>query len=84
MLICVNGKRIDVEGNIINKNKFDYPYNYSPITIWINRDIESNNTVYSDRLINWNYSKYIKCCKEIWNNKSQYFNNREPKRYRDF
>ena len=46
MLTYANGKYIDAEGNIIEKNKIDYPYNYSTNTIWINRDIKINKKIY--------------------------------------
>lgn len=33
-------------------------------------------TVYSDRLYQWNSEKYDKCCKKVWNNVGQWFEER--------
>lgn len=33
-------------------------------------------TVYSDRLYQWNSEKYDKCCKKVWNNTGQLFEER--------
>lgn len=80
----IDFKSIDAEETIIKRNKFNYQYNYDSFIIWINKNIECDNTVYSDRLLQWNYYKYNKYCKEIWNNESQYFYNREPKEIEKF
>jgi len=36
------------------------------------------SAVYSDRLWDWDFKKYNRCCKEVWNNEGQYFSNRSP------
>ena len=57
----------------------EYQNYYAPHIVWKGKeDIKESNTVYSDRLIQWDYEKYNECCKSIWNNEGQYFNNREP------
>lgn len=71
-------KIYDIEWNRIERTKEEYPYSYSPITIWKNNKIKSDTTVYSDRLYRMDYEKYNRLCKVIWGNESQYFYDRKP------
>lgn len=75
----VEEKIYDMEGNKIERTKEEYPYSYSPITIWIDSKVQANATVYSDRLHRMDYKKYNRLCKEIWGDESQYFDDRQPK-----
>lgn len=38
-----------------------------------NNSIESNSSVYSDRMYQWDSNKFNTCCKKIFGNESQYF-----------
>lgn len=53
----VEEKIYDMEGNKIERTKEEYPYSYSPITIWIDSKVQANATVYSDRLHRMDYKK---------------------------
>ncbi|MFR2890678.1 MAG: hypothetical protein ACLTDM_21035 [Clostridium butyricum] len=75
----IEEKIYDIEGNEIERTKEEYPYSYSPITIWIDNKVEANATIYSDRLHRMDYKKYNRLCKEIWGDESQYFDDRQPK-----
>ena len=45
---------------------------------------EINDTVYSDRLYQWDYEKYNKLCEKHFGDKGQYFSNRNPKNIENF
>jgi len=69
----------DLNGNLVNRSKFDYPYSYDEFVFWIGDYKKGESeTVYSDRLYSWDSEKYNKCCLKVWNNKGQYFDNRKP------
>lgn len=70
---------VDIDGNPVERDKYQYPYSYDPYLVWI-KDFEKgkNHVVYSDRLWQWDSDKYDRCCDEVWGNKGQYFDNRKP------
>lgn len=72
-------RHVDLNGNPISRTKQEYPYSYDPFVVW-KRDYHKGkgHTVYSDRLIQWDYNKFNKCCQQVWNNTGQYFDNRKP------
>lgn len=76
---------LDCNGNPVQRSKDEWPYSYSDHLVWfkdskyIKKLPKSCSTIYSDRLYQWDHTKYNKCCKEVWNNEGQYFNNRDPK-----
>lgn len=39
---------------------------------------ESKESVYSDRLWQWDHEKYNRCCREVWGNEGQSFYGRSP------
>ena len=43
-----------------------------------------NAAVYSDRLMQWDYDKFNRCCVHVWDNEGQYFSSREPKEIERF
>ena len=55
---------VDLDGNPIKKTPFEYPYNYSEYVLWKDENFhkEKYHAVYSDRLYQWNYEKYNRCC----------------------
>ena len=77
---------VDLDGNEIKRNPFSYPYNYDEYVIWKdeNFDKEKYSTVYSDRLYQWDYKKYNRCCQEVFKNQGQMFYQREPKEIEKF
>lgn len=71
---------IDLDGKPVSKTKEECPYSYSPYVIWKNEYTQKQScTVYSDRLIQWDYNKYNECCRNVWGNEEQYFDGRNPK-----
>jgi hypothetical protein len=70
----------DLDGNPVEKTRDKYPYSYDPyVTYQCNYKKGENHVVYSDRLWQWDYNKYDKCCMEVWGNRGQYFSNRSVK-----
>jgi hypothetical protein len=73
---------IDMNGNPVKKDKFKCPYSYDEFVLYDNRTkecSENTQTVYSDRLMQWDYDKFNRCCMNVWENQGQYFDNRQPK-----
>ncbi len=68
---------IDKYGNILNKTKQSHPYDYDPITLYLVEG-EVTNTIYNDRLSQWDYKKRNLLCKKHFNNEGDYWDNREP------
>jgi len=69
----------DENGNLVNRTKEKYPYSYDFFVTYDNRSkVITNNTVYSDRMWEWDSVKYDKCTKEIWNDCRQVFFNSSP------
>jgi len=69
----------NLAGEIVKRTKWEYPYSYDPFLTWKNNFIKNkSNAVYSDRLMQWDFKKFNKCCKKVWGNEGQYFYNREP------
>lgn len=70
---------INLAGTPIKRTKNEYPYSYDPFLIWkgdYHKGVGS--VVYSDRLMQWDYKKFNKCCKKVWGNEGQLFYNRKP------
>ena len=78
-------KNLDREGNIPSRTKSSHPYSYEPFVTYRNgENKEINDTVYSDRLYQWDYEKYNKLCEKHFGDKGQYFSNRDPKNIENF
>lgn len=70
---------VDLNGNPVKRTKEEYPYNYDSYVVWKGDYTENTDgCVYSDRLFQWDWEKYNRCCEEVWGNQGQYFNNRMP------
>ena len=68
---------VNLDGKPVERDKHNWPYSYDPYVVWKGNYIKGENeTVYSDRLMQWNYEKFNKCCKEVWDNEGQYFSGR--------
>lgn len=75
-----NYNYVGIDGEPVKRTKEEYPYSYDSYVVWEeDYNKTTNNAVYSDRLIQWDYDKFNKCCRNIWGNERQYFNDRSPK-----
>lgn len=76
---------VDLNEKPIKRTPFSHPYNYDEYVIWKNScGVDNSNAVYSDRLYQWDYEKYNKCCQETFKNQGQSFDKREPKEIEKF
>lgn len=77
---------VDLDGNEIKRNPFSHPYNYDEYVIWKDENFnkEKYGAVYSDRLYQWDWEKYNRCCQEVFENQGQQFYQREPKEIERF
>lgn len=74
-----NSEGVDWNGAPVSRSRSGYPYSYDPyVTYRGGTNDEAKETVYSDRLFQWDSAKYDKCCKDVWGNEGQYFDSRSP------
>lgn len=69
----------NIHGERVERTPREFPYSYDPFVVfkdpsWTDRD----TVVYSDRLHEWDWQKYNRCCMEVWNNEGQLFGGRKP------
>jgi len=70
---------VDLYGNPVSRNRLEYRYSYEPyVTHRMGNNDQITYSAYSDRLMQWDMTKFNKCCREVWNNEGQYFDNRTP------
>lgn len=76
----------DLDGNPVKKTPWSSPYNYDSFAQWKSPDYKKEGSLceYSDRLMRRNWDKFNKCCKEVWGNMGQYFDNRTPEEINKF
>lgn len=66
------------------RTKQSHPYNYGPITLYSNAAVEPNGTVYTDRLLQWDFSKYNALCERHFGDQGQVWERRSPKQIAAF
>lgn len=71
-------KYVDLDGNRVRRTPYSNPYNYDTFVQWSGECTQGGHSVYSDRLYQWDWEKYNRCCMEVWGNQGQYFDNRTP------
>lgn len=47
------------------KDKWSHPYSYDSFIVWYGNARKGDSVVYSDRLVQWDYEKYMTCAKTI-------------------
>ena len=76
---------VDEFGKPIKRTPFEYPYSYDGfVTYRGGENSEANNTIYSDRLLQWDYEKCRKMMKKHFGESGDYWNNRSPKKIESF
>jgi hypothetical protein len=75
---------VDLDGRPVERTRNKYPYSYEPYVLWKGDYKKTDHVVYSDRLMQWDYDKFNKCCMKVWNNEGQYFDNRKPNDIENF
>lgn len=78
---------VDIDGKVIERPKSEYPYSYSAFCIFnasqkkldaVKKDSLDTFSVYTDRLFSENPSKFNSAALSVFENKSQYFDNKDP------
>ena len=74
---------VDLNGVPVDRMMYSYLYNYDGFVVWQrkreqNECLKNCHTVYSDRLYQWDWKRFNKCCEEVFGNSGQYFDNRKP------
>ena len=77
--------RVDEHGNPVKRTREECPYSYDGFVVYRNgENSEANNTIYSDRLLQWDYAKYNRLSKKHFGNEGQIFFDRDPKKIEKF
>ncbi len=70
----------------IKKGRYAYPYSYDSFLIYFNDKAkkEASSTIYTDRLLQWDYAKHNLLCKRHFGNEGQHWNDRDAKKIEQF
>lgn len=61
------------------------PYTYDPFLIYFNEEEQkATGCVYSDRLLEWDYDKYNRLCREYFGNEGQSWDKRDSNKIEEF
>jgi hypothetical protein len=63
------------------KTKQSHPYSYDPIVLYEGNPAPENTepgTIYTDRLLQWDYDKHNALCTKHFGNEGQWWDQREP------
>lgn len=82
--ITVQNPYVDEHNNPIERTKLTHPYSYDGYVLWRGGDNdEIKNTVYSDRLREWNYKKTERL-NEKYNTNINSWKEKDPKKIEKF
>ncbi len=77
--------KVDEHGNPVKRTKQSHPYSYDGFVQWRGgENKEANGTIYSDRLLQWDYEKHNELCEKHFGNKGQYWDARHPEKIEAF
>jgi len=77
--------KVDEFGKPVKRTKQTHPYSYDGyIQYRGGENEEANGTIYSDRLLQWDFDKHDALCMKHFGNKGQYWNDRDPKKIQAF
>lgn len=80
-----NAAYIDEFGKPIERTPDKYSYSYDGYMLHrFGKNEEANMTIYSDRLLQWDYKKHNELCKKHFGNEGQYWAERDPKKIEAF
>ena len=69
----------------IKKGRHDYPYSYEPFLIYFNEKAkEPTDSIYTDRLLQWDYAKHNLLCKKHFGDEGQRWNSRDAEKIQAF
>ena len=70
----------------LSNTKDSHPYTYDPFLIFFNEKAkqEPESSIYTDRLLEWDWAKHNELCQKHFGNQGQYWNDRDPKKIEAF
>lgn len=71
----------NLDGNVVERTPLSHPYNYEEYVVWKSNDFQKDShysAVYSDRLYQWDASKYDRCREEVFGEHSQSWDGKKP------
>lgn len=74
--------RMPVDPNA--RTKQSHPYSYDPITQFLDSSVKPNGTIYTDRLLQWDFKKHDLLCEKHFGNRGQCWEGRAPKKIEAF
>lgn len=77
---------VDEFGNPVSRTKQTHPYSYDGFVLWRGgENNEATATVYSDRLLQWDYEKHNKLCMKYFGDEAQlWWDKRSPQQIEKF
>jgi hypothetical protein len=79
----VGSQPVDEFGNPVKRTIEEYPYSYDGFVLW-RTEGKAGDTIYSDRLLQWDFTKHDKLCMKHFGNTGQVWGNRNPKKIEAF
>lgn len=76
---------INEHGESVERTPYTNPYSYDGFIVWrggLNKD--ANSTIYSDRLIQWDFKKHDELSMKHFGNHAQIWYDRDPKKIEAF
>ena len=79
---------VDENGNMLfnisegKKTPLTHPYNYDPFVIWENEQ-KAEGSVYSDRMLQWDYEQFNKSVKAVFGDTRQIFTGSTPEQIQE-
>jgi len=82
---------MDKYGNLVKKTKQSHPYSYDAFVVWQDRSgsmkqvcENATGSLYTDRLLQWDWDKHNRLCEKHFGNQGQYWDNRDPEKIEAF
>ncbi len=81
----MNPQDDDLERSAPPRTRLTHPYSYDPFTVWGGKNEKCNNSVYSDRMRQWDYEKYNRIGQALFNTGDMaWFNTGNAKKIEQF
>lgn len=77
--------KVDEFDKPVKRTKQSHPYSYDGFVQWRGgKNEEANGTIYSDRLLQWDFDKHDELCMKHFGNEHQHWDRRDPKKIQAF
>lgn len=77
--------RVDEHGRLVTRTKESHPYSYDGFVQWRGGPNSLvTSTIYSDRLVQFDFDKHDALCMKHFGNKGQYWYGRDPMKIQEF